>query len=90
MPTKSPAKKSTPVSFAAKIKPLFTATDVAHMKPMGVFLHNYSYMSNSAGGHAHAKAVYEQVSTGQMPPGSPWPATKVKLFAKWMSDGYKP
>ena len=90
MPTKSPAKKSAPVSFAAKIKPLCTATDVAHMKPMGVKLHNYTWMSNSAGGHANANAVYGQVSTGHMPPGNPWPASWVKLFAKWMSDGYKP
>ena len=90
MPTKSPAKKSTPVSFAAKIKPLFTATDVAHMKPMGVKLNNYAYMSNSAGGHANAKAVYNKVKSGEMPPGAPWPAARVSLFAKWMSDGYKP
>ncbi|HVP54515.1 MAG TPA: hypothetical protein VMU45_05910 [Candidatus Eisenbacteria bacterium] len=84
------AKKTVPVSFATKIKPLFTATDVAHMKPMGVLLNKYSYMSNPSGGHAHAEAVKSKLASGQMPPGAPWPASKVNLFKKWMSDGYKP
>jgi hypothetical protein len=56
------------------------------MKPMGVKLHNYAWMSD----HANANAVYEAVKTGQMPPGASWHATKVNLFAKWMSDGFKP
>ena len=90
MPTKTPAKKSVPVSFKKNIKPLFTATDVAHMKPMGVLLHTYSYMSDPSGSHAHANAVKSQVQSGAMPPGSPWPPSKVNLFIKWMTDGYKP
>ena len=89
-PVKTPAKKSVPVSFATKIKPLFNATDVAHMKPMGVLLNKYAYMSNSSGGHAHAEAVKSKLVSGEMPPGAPWPASKVNLFKKWMSDGYKP
>ncbi|HUI84590.1 MAG TPA: hypothetical protein VL240_10215 [Candidatus Binatia bacterium] len=88
MPAK--AKKSAPVSFAHDIKPLFTATDVAHMKPMGVHLHTYSYMSNPSGGHAHAEAVKSKLQSGEMPPGAPWPASKVNLFIKWMTGGYKP
>jgi len=87
---KSAAKKSAKVSFAKSIKPLFNATDVSHMKPMGVLLNNYSYMSDPSGGHAHAEAVKSQVESGLMPPGAPWPATKVNLFKKWMTDGYKP
>ncbi len=89
-PAKTPAKKSTKVSFAKKIKPLFTAVDVAHMQPMGVLLNKYSYMSNPAGAHANAKAVKAKLVSGQMPPGAPWPASKVNLFKKWMTDGYKP
>ena len=89
-PGKTAAKKSVPVSFATKIKPLFNSTDVAHMKPMGVLLNNYSYMSDSSGGHAHAEAVKSKLAAGLMPPGAPWPASKVNLFKKWMSDGYKP
>jgi len=87
---KSVAKKSAKVSFAKNIKPLFNATDVSHMAAMGVLLNKYSYMSDPAGGHAHAEAVKSKLASGQMPPGAPWPATKVNLFKKWMTDGYKP
>jgi len=34
------------VSFSTDIKPLFGAIDISHMKPFGVELDNYSYMSN--------------------------------------------
>jgi hypothetical protein len=34
------------VSFAADIKPLFRPVDVAHMKPHGVKLDDYQYMSD--------------------------------------------
>ena len=34
------------VSFAADIKPLFRAIDVSHMKPYGVKLDDYNYMSD--------------------------------------------
>jgi hypothetical protein len=34
------------VSFAADIRPLFRAIDISHMKPHGVELDDYAYMSN--------------------------------------------
>ena len=52
------------VSFAQDILPLFTQTDIEHMQGMGVSLNNYSYMSQPD----NASAVYQQVSTQQMPP----------------------
>ena len=86
MPTKSSAKKSTPVSFATKIKPLFTTTDVAHMKPRNTHLHDYSWMKIPA----NAAAVKYQVDHDLMPPGAPWSQAKKDLFQKWIHDGYKP
>ena len=38
------------VSFQNDILPLFTQTDIQHMKGMGVLLSDYGYMSNPAGG----------------------------------------
>ena len=79
------------VSFAKDIRPLFRTIDVDHMKPMGVVLDDYTYMSDAAGGHANANAVLDTVKNQTMPPGGPfWPQDKVDLFAQWMSDGYKP
>jgi hypothetical protein len=79
-----------PVSFARDIKPLFRAIDVAHMKPMGVVLDDYAYMSDVAGDHANAKAVLDVLKNKRMPPGGPfWTPDQLNLFAKWMSDGYK-
>jgi len=43
-----------PVSFAADILPLFTSIDIAHMQPMGVFLNQYSYMSDPTNNHQNA------------------------------------
>jgi hypothetical protein len=34
------------VSFASDIKPLFRAIDISHMKPKGVKLDDYTYMSD--------------------------------------------
>ena len=86
MPTKKSAKKSAPVSFAAKIKPLFTSTDVAHMKARHWYLHDYNFMKIPA----NAAAVKAQVEMHLMPPGAPWTQTKINLFKKWIADGYRP
>jgi hypothetical protein len=64
---------ATQVSFSTDIKPLFRAIDIAHMKPFGVELGDYSYMSNPT----NANAVLATLSThnGQpasMAPGGPY------------------
>lgn len=80
-----------PASFDKDIKPLFRTIDVEHMKPQGVLLDDYTYMSDATGDHANAKAVLDVLTNKQMPPGGPfWPQDKLDLFAKWMSDGYQP
>jgi len=84
------------VSFAADIKPLFRPVDVAHMKPHGVHLDDYQYMSDPANGYQHAQSVQDTLSpqNGEpptMPPGGPyWTQDQLALFAKWRSDGYRP
>jgi len=80
------------VSFSADIQPLFRAIDILHMKPFGVELDSYTYMSNPD----NANAVLATLSPhdGQpptMPPGGPyWTSGQLALFAQWQSGGYQP
>ena len=80
------------VSFASDIKPLFRAIDISHMKPKGVKLDDYTYMSNPN----NAEQVLATLSphNGQppsMPSGGPyWTAAQIELFAQWQKDGYQP
>ena len=79
------------VSFARDVKPLFRTVDIQHMKPLGVLLDDYAYMSDATDNHAHAQAVYDQLSSQSMPPGGPfWTTGQLALFTKWMNDGYQP
>ena len=93
-----------PVSFKTDILPLFTPTDIQHMKGMGVKLSDYAYMSAAAGGkvmtcgpfpdHAHARAVYSSLTGDckpQMPMGGPyWSPDQLKTYQQWMDDGFQP
>jgi hypothetical protein len=78
------------VSFTTDILPLFTAMDIDHMGRGGVALDDYSYMSQPA----NAGSVYEQVSSGNMPPSAsgeqPWSQEKIQLLQAWMDGGYLP
>jgi hypothetical protein len=78
------------VSFQTDILPMFTSMDIEHMSYAGVSLDDFPYMSQPS----HASSVYEQVSTGAMPPGDsgeqPWGQDKVELFKAWMDGGYQP
>ena len=62
------------------------------MKPFGVELDDYSYMSNSD----NANTVLATLSPHKdkppsMPPGGPyWTATQLALFVQWQKDGYQP
>ena len=93
-----------PVSYAKAIRPLFTQDDIDHMKPFDVNLDKYSWMSDSAGGsigsctnfddHANARSVYAFL-TGDCPPQMPlggpyWHPDKLKIYQRWMSDGFQP
>ncbi len=83
-----------PVSFAKDIVPLFRPIDINHMKPSGVILNDYGYMSDPAGDHHHAPAVYDSVtgaSTPRMPVGGPfWSQEQLDLYKQWMTDGFQP
>jgi hypothetical protein len=80
------------VSFAVDIKPLFRAIDIAHMKPFGVELDDYTYMSNP--GNADAVLATLSPHDGEppsMPPDGPyWTAPQLALFVQWQTEGYRP
>ena len=84
------------VSFASDVKPLFRAIDVAHMKPMGIKLDDYVYMSDPANNYQNADDVQQALSPQDgnppaMPPTGPyWSAEQLAMFARWRSDGYQP
>ena len=83
------------VSFEKDIKPMFRPVDIAHMKPMGVKLDDYGYMSDPNANYANAAQVQDTLSPQNgaeptMPPGGPyWTAEQLALFAKWRSEGYQ-
>jgi hypothetical protein len=72
------------LGFATDIRPLFRKEDIQCMRNAGVNLDDFAWMSVPA----NAQSVYEQVSSGAMPPDAPWPADRVALFKKWMDAGY--
>jgi hypothetical protein len=79
-----------PVSFKNDIQPLFRKIDVDHMKPAGVLLDDYAYMSDASNNHKHAQAVIDTLTSQSMPPGGPfWSQPMLDLFKKWMADGYR-
>jgi len=79
-----------PVSFATNILPLFRAVDIQHMKPRGVLLSDYTWMSTPA----NAQEVYNYLtgdSQPRMPIGGPyWNAAQLQLFKTWTTTGYNP
>jgi hypothetical protein len=86
-----PDKNEAAASFAKDIKPLFRAIDIQHMKPFGVLLDDYAYMSDATNSHANAQGVYDQLSSQSMPPRGPfWTAGQLALFSNWMKGGYQP
>ena len=72
------------ISFAADIRPLFRDGDVRCMGKAGVKLDDLAWMSVPA----NAKLVYGAVSSGTMPPDSPWSADRVSLFKSWIDAGH--
>jgi hypothetical protein len=85
-----PEQSQASPSFKNDILPLFRQIDIDHMKPMGVFLDEYTYMSMPA----QAQSVYSYLtgdSQPRMPLGGPfWTAAQLALFNLWMTTGYGP
>ena len=71
------------LSFATDIRPLFRDEDITCMDGSGVHLDDFAWMCVPA----NAQSVYEQVSTGAMPPDEPWSSDQVSLLKKWMGRG---
>jgi len=94
MPSKKKDKTSVRAqgapSFKNNILPLFRQVDINHMRPMGVLLSDYTYMSTPA----NAQNVYSYLtgdSQPQMPIGGPyWTPAQLQLFNSWMTTGYQP
>jgi hypothetical protein len=75
------------LSFAADVKPLFTATDQEHMSFM-FDLWDYNDVKSNA------TEIYDSVSAGRMPMEKgkprPWPKDQVATFKQWMDEGCQP
>jgi hypothetical protein len=88
--TIKPGEAQNAPSFQNDILPLFRQVDINHMKPMGVLLDQYTYMSTPA----NAQDVYNHLtgaSTPRMPMGGPfWSEAQLQLFQNWMTGGYQP
>jgi hypothetical protein len=77
------------LSFAADIRPLFTAMDIDHMiRASHIDLGDYETVKT------HADKIYETVSSGTMPPPSSgearWSAAMCKTFYDWRTQGCAP
>ena len=82
---------TTPTSFAADIRPLFTERDVQGMS-RAFDLRDYEAV------RAHAQAIHDRIrgiGGAIMPPpppvgDGPWPASNIVLFDHWIADGCPP
>lgn len=66
-----------------QIRQQFTDTDINHMK--GVTGGQLD-LSNCQSVQQSAQQIYDQVSSGNMPPGNPWPQDWVDNFQQWMNQ----
>lgn len=71
------------LSFSTDIRPCFREGDIKCMQTAGVKLGDPAWMCVPA----NAQSVYEQLSSGHMPPDAPWPPDRISLFKKWMDAG---
>lgn len=78
----------TALSFAKDIRPMFTDTDVEHMKPLGLDLSSHDDVAKQA------KDIFSVVTAGTMPPpedgGEPWSEQLCEIFRRWMDEGCPP
>ena len=68
-------------TWESDIKDLFNDGDVGCMKRRGLDLRSYQDVKVGAEG------ILEVVSRGSMPPGNPWPKSKVDAFKRWIDAG---
>lgn len=71
------------LSFSVNIRPHFREGDIKCMGPAGIKLDDSAWMCLPA----NAQNVYDQISTGRMPPDAPWPPDRISLLKKWMDAG---
>ena len=67
-----------------QIRSQFTDEDVVHMLRV---TNNHLNLADCQSVRQNASEIFQRVSDGSMPPGSPWPAQWIKNFADWMVDG---
>lgn len=66
-----------------QIRQQFTDTDIAHMKQA---TGGQLDLSSCQSVQQWAQQIYDQVSSGSMPPGDPWPQDWVDNFQQWMNQ----
>ena len=69
------------ISFSSDIRPLFTADDIAGMRPQGIDL---AAVEDVRG---HALRILARLAEKTMPPGRPWPDDQVERFRGWVAGG---
>ena len=63
------------------VKAMFTQGDIACMGGQGLDLGSYAAVRDNA------DEILSRVTAGDMPPGRPWPASKVACFKLWIDSG---
>ena len=77
------------VSFATDIRPLFTQTDIDHMR-------SFCDLSKYDDVKTHAQVILNRlqgVGGAVMPPastGGPWSPDRISQFKQWITDGLQP
>ena len=84
----SMAKPSIVVSFQKDILPMYTATDIAHMK-------FYCDLSKRDDNQNHAKDILQRLkgqggSVMPPPPAKPWTNQQIALYQSWIDGGFQP
>jgi hypothetical protein len=77
-----------PVSFARDIAPLFTPTDVQHMK-------FFCDLSKLADNQKFAQQILQRLkglggAVMPPPPAAPWSPSQIALYQQWITDGLQP
>jgi hypothetical protein len=86
---------STPLSFAADIRPKFRPRDVNCMARRHINLSNTTWMCDATGNddyhdHANARRVFAALTQGAMPPDDAWSQAWLSSYKSWMETGFLP